>query len=138
MNEDALASVDERTVILIIKCLRGVNAPLHREVVAAASEERLFRRDGGESGHEARSARACASAATRPDSECDRGDPEYEQQPAHVSARPVAGSIDCVAPAMLVRISWPPISSAAPTTSVCARRHFTSPSERIAQVSTSL
>ena len=137
-HEDALATIDKWTVILIVKRFSRINAPLYGEVAVFTNEQRLFWCDWGKARHQSRGASACAAATTRPDRECDQPDTKCEQQRAHPSARPVAGSIDCVAPAILVRINCPPSSSAAPTTSVWARRHFTSPSARIAHVSTSL
>ena len=59
-------------------------------------------------------------------------------QRIHAPRLPVAGSIACTSPLTLVTIRRPPTSSAAPTTSLCASRQRTSPSPRIAHVSTSL
>ena len=139
---DALTTEDERSVMLIFKDLRRINTPLNGKIRCRIATQRskakcFGRGDGREPSEELACARAHigASREEQPDND-ERGADQCDR--VHEPCLPLSGSIACTSPLMLVTISRPPMSSAAPTTSLCASRQRTSPSPRIAQVSTSL
>ena len=70
-NQDAFASVDERSVTLILERLSGVNVAAHRKVVAVTNQERLAWGYWRNARHQTCRTCACATTATTPDGERD-------------------------------------------------------------------